>query len=785
MKVPYKWLKDFVDTDKDIVEVADALTLSGSNVEEVIETGKEITNVVTGKILKIEPHPMADSLVVCQLDVGSEQIQICTGATNMKENDMVAVAKHGSTLPGGVKIKKGKLRGLESNGMMCSVVELGVGEDADGLMILPQDTPIGIDIKEILGLNGGVIDFEITSNRADCFGVYGIAREAAATLGLKLKDVDTSYSEKGENVNDFLSVDIQDDLCRRYAAKMIKNVKIQPSPKWMQDKLEDAGVRPINNIVDITNYVMIELGQPMHAFDYRFIEDKKIIVKRAGDGEKFITLDETERELNSSMLTICDGKKALAIAGVMGGQNSEVKEDTNTIIFECANFDGTNVRLTSKKLGLRTDASGKFEKDLDPNTAQLAMDRACHLVEKLGAGDVVGGIIDVYKNPIKPHTVEVSVKWINDFLGTNITGDKMKEILESLYLKVTGNEVFSLEVPTYRQDIKINADVAEEVARIYGYNNIPNIRIVGETVEGVRTTEQILDDKVKDIMTSCGLYEAATYSFYSPKVFDKIGLSEDDVLRKVIKIQNPLGDDYSIMRTTAIPSIMDCMERNYARDNKEVGLFEIAKVFNEEGNELPHEKNNLIIAMMGNVDFYNLKGIIENLMKGIGIDKAEFVREAKNPSFHIGRCAKLLVRRKDAGVFGEIHPMVADNYGIEGRVYVAEIDLEVLYAAAKLDRKYKQLPKFPASTRDIAMLIADEIEVAQIENVIKRSGKELIESIKLFDVYKGKQIPDGMKSVAYSITYRDSNRTLKDEEVNRVHSNIVKALEEKLKAELR
>jgi phenylalanyl-tRNA synthetase beta chain len=789
MKVPYKWLLEYVDIDKSINEVADALTLSGSKVEEVITSGKEIDRVVTGKLLEIKKHPEAHSLVICQVDVKDEVVQIVTGANNITEGDVVPVALHGSSLPGGVKIKKGKLRGIESNGMLCSEEELGVADEnsVHGIMILPQDTAVGLDIKELIGLDGGVIDFEITSNRSDCYGVYGIARETAATFGVPLKRLETFYKDGVDDINNHLKVDIQDNLCRRYIAKMVKNVKIQESPDWMQEKLLEAGVRPINNIVDITNYIMIELGQPMHAFDYRYVGGKKIIVRLARGDEKFVTLDRVERKLNSSMLVIADADKSVAIAGVMGGENSEIKEDTSTVIFEFANFNGPNIRLTSKKLGLRTDASGKFEKDLDPELAELALNRACFLVEQLGAGEIVGGIIDVYKEPQEKTVLTVSAPWISKFLGIEVSTERTKEILESLEMQVNvhENDILNITVPSFRQDIRIKEDIAEEVCRIYGYDKIPPINIKGEAVEAIKTKEQKLTGAVKEVMTASGLYESITYSFVSPRVFNNINLPEEHKLRKTVVVSNPLGEDFSIMRTTIIPSMLDCLGKNYAKDNKEVRLFEVAKAYIPVDAVLPDEREMLSVGMYGEVDFYTLKGVIENLLVKLGIEKAEFVADTENPSFHPGRCAKLLVRKKEAGILGEIHPDVAHNYGMDNRVYIAEIDLYTLYEASKLERKYKVLPKFPAVSRDLAMLVKDEITVGEIENIIGRAGKELLESVKLFDVYKGKQVEEGLKSVAYSLVYRNNNKTLTDDEVNVVHDKIVKALTEKLKAVLR
>lgn len=788
MIVPYKWMLEYVDLDIDINEVADALTLSGSKVEEVIETGKEINNVITGKIEKIEAHPDAEKLIVCQINVGlTENIQIVTGAKNVSEGDIVPVAMHKSTLPGGVNIKKGKLRGVESNGMLCSEEELAIPtcEPVNGIMILDKTTPIGEDIKKVLGLNGGVIDFEITSNRSDCFGVYGIAREAAATFSKPLKPLELSYKEDSDTIKHYLDVKVEDGLCRRYMAKMVKNVKVGPSPSWMKKRLEEAGVRSINNIVDITNYVMLELGQPMHAFDYNFINGNKIIVEKAKDNEKFKTLDETERTLDSSMLVIKDGEKSVAIAGVMGGMNSEVKEDTSTIVFESANFNGTNVRLTSKKLSLRTDASGKFEKDLDPNLCELAINRACHLIEALGVGEVISDVIDIYGDRLEEHNMGVSSTWVNKFLGMNISTERMKEILLSLGMKASGEEIISITVPTFRQDVRIREDIAEEIVRIYGYDKIPSVKIDGETMEAAWTREQKLTSLVREVMVASGFYEALTYSFVSPKVFEKVNVSDESALRNCVKISNPLGEDFSIMRTTTMPSMLDALSRNNAMGNKDVLLFEVSKVYIPTEDALPEEKLRLTIGMYGEADFYSLKGSVETLLEKLSIPKAAFERESTNPSYHPGKTANLLVRNKNAGTFGELHPDVLENYGFENRVYFAELELDAIFEASKIEKKYKALPKFPAVTRDIAMLVDESVTVGEIENIIKKNGKALLEEAKLFDVYRGEQIPKNKKSVAYALVYRGENKTLKDEDVNKVHDNVVKALSEKLSAELR
>ncbi|MEG0371675.1 MAG: phenylalanine--tRNA ligase subunit beta [Clostridium sp.] len=788
MKVPYKWMLEYVELNENINDVADDLTLSGSKSEEVIETGKEISNVITGKIEKIDRHPDAEKLIVCQINVGlDENIQIVTGATNISEGDIVPVAMHKSTLPGGVTIKKGKLRGIESNGMLCSEEELDipVDEPVHGIMILDKTTPIGADIKEVLGLNGGIIDFEITSNRSDCFGVYGIAREAAATYGKELKALETGYSQDKDTIMHYLDVKIVEPECRRYMAKMVKNVKVGPSPGWMKSRLEEAGVRSINNIVDITNYVMIELGQPMHAFDYNFIKGNKIEVRKAVDNQKFKTLDEVERTLDSSMLIIADGENPVAIAGVMGGENSEVKDNTDVIVFECANFEGTNIRLTSKKLALRTDASGKFEKDLDPNLCEIAINRACHLVEAIGAGKVISDVIDIYNEKVESVHLDVDSKWINSFLGMDISVDRMKEILESLSMNVSGDEILSIDVPSFRQDIRIREDVAEEIVRIYGYDKIPSVRIKGEAVEAAWTLEQKLTKIVKETMVGSGFYEALTYSFIAPKVFDNINVEADSHLRNCIKINNPLGEDFSLMRTTTMPSILDSLSRNYAMGNKEALLFEVSKVYIPTENELPDERLKLTIGMYGDVDFYELKGVIEVLLEKLSVNKFVFERESSNSSFHPGKTANLLVRNRNVGTLGEIHPEVLENYGFENRVFFAEIDLFSIFDASKTEKKYKALPKFPAVTRDIAMLVNEDVTVGEIESIIKKNGKAILEEVKLFDVYRGAQIPEGKKSVAYALVYRCENKTLKDEDVNKVHNGVVNALSEKLSAELR
>lgn len=792
MKVPYNWLKDYAEINVDAKTLGDKLTLSGSAVEEVIIQGDNIKNIVTGKITKIEKHPDADRLNVCKVNIGAtEEIQIVTAATNMKEEDIVPVALHKSILADGSEIKKGKMRGIESNGMFCSEEELGIAGDepVHGLMILPVDAPLGMDIKEYLGLNKAILDFEITSNRPDCLSILGMARETAATLGTSYKMPNFNYEVKSTaNINDKLKVEVRDVLCRRYMARGVKNVKIESSPGWMQERLLEAGVRPINNIVDITNFVMLELGQPMHAFDGRQIESGTIVVERAKEGEKFTTLDEVERDLDCEFLMIKDGEKSIALAGIMGGLNSEIQDDTTEVVFESANFDGTNIRVNSKKLNLRSESSSRFEKDIDPNLAALAIDRACALVEELGCGDIIEGTIDIYNAIKEEGSIIVDSNWVNKFLGTSISKQEMKSALDSLDLKTVINEDnLVITIPTFRIDIAIKEDIAEEVARIYGYDKIPTTVFKVSTEREPKYKNQLLSDKVIEIMIGSGINQSISYSFVSPKVFDKINIPTDSELRNVVKIKNPLGEDYSVMRTTTLPSIMESLGRNYSRNNEYVRLFEIGKVYipNEDETQLPTEKNLLTVGIYGDCDYLDLKGIVENIVDGLGIAKAKYVRESENSSYHPGKTAALMVRNKKAGILGEIHPDVTENYGVDVDCYVAELDLDLLFEAATVVKSYKPLPKFPAVTRDIALLCDDSILVQEIEETIRKAGGNLVEKVQLFDIYKGAQIPDGKKSIAYAIAYRDEKKTLEDKDITKVHNRILQALEHKLGAVLR
>ncbi len=794
MKLPLKWLKDYTDINVTPKEYADALTMSGSKVEEIITLGDDISKVVVGRITSIEKHPDSDHLQICQVDVGNEAIQIVTGAQNVKVNDLVPVALDGSLLPGGKEIKKGKLRGVESCGMMCSIGELNVSKEEfpnaieDGIFILEGDPEPGTDIKKILGLDETVIDFEITSNRPDCFSIIGLARESAATFDKEFNIPEIKVQELGDSVQGKASVEIKaPELCSRYAARIVTDVKIEPSPDWMKERLKASGVRPINNIVDITNYVMLEMGQPMHAFDLEYLKGHQIIVRKAEDGEKMKTLDDQDRVLDSSMLVIADADRAVAVAGVMGGANSEIMPETKAILFESATFDGISVRLTAKKLGMRTEASSRFEKGLDPENALNAVNRAAQLVEQLGAGKVCKGVIDCYPVKKEKKRIPFDAERINAFLGTDISREKMESVFARLEIGVNSDGTVS--APTFRPDLECDADIAEEVARFYGYNNIKATLLEGKaTTIGGRTWSQKIDQIIRQTMLSCGLSEIYTYSFTSPKVFDMINLPEDSELRKTVTITNPLGEDFSIMRTTTIPDMLEVLANNYNKRVDEARLFEVSKVYMPKSlplTELPYEKPVLTLGMYGNLDFYDMTGVVEELMSALGIRNYKLEPLRDDPTFHPGRTARLIISGRECGIIGEIHPEVVQKFGAAQRNYIAVIDIEPLKGNASLMAEYKPLPKFPAVSRDIAMLVDDSVMVKEIEQIISRRAGNILEQIKLFDVYKGKQVPDGKKSVAYSITFRAADRTLTDEEVAKAMSNITTTLSEKLGAQLR
>ena len=795
MLVPVKWLKDYVDIDIDTVEFADMMTMTGTKTETVEFFGEGIENVVVGKILEIAPHPNAEKLVVCQVEVGNgKTVQICTGAKNVSEGDIVPVALDKAKLPGGIKIKSSKLRGELSEGMMCSANELGINEfyvddkSKDGIYLLNDfdGMEIGKDIKEALGLYDAVIDFELTANRPDCRSIIGIAREAAVTIGKKTKYPQIEVKECDEEIDFDVKVE-NPELCMRYGARIIKDVKIGPSPYWMQRRLIEAGVRPINNIVDITNFVMLEYGQPLHAFDLNQVKTGKIVVKTAENGEKFTTLDNVERTLDDQMLVITDGEKSIALAGVMGGLNSEITEETTAVLFEGAAFNADNIRATSKKLGLRTEASGRYEKGICTELSITGVERACQLVEMLGAGRVLRGTVEDYPVKQEVQTLTVNPSRIIKNIGIDLSLDGFVKILEDLEFKCdlkSETEVL-IEVPSFRLDIEQEADIYEEIARIYGFENIPSEQLEGNTTAGVKTPKQKFMDTIKNRATSIGLYEILTYSFVSPKSLDKIKLPADDKKRDYITLLNPLGEDTSVMRTTMMPSMLNVLYTNISRKVESALAFECGHTFTpQEG--LPIETNHLCVGMYGkDVDFFALKGALESILESVGFDNYEIIPETNNTTFHPGRCATIIYNDIYIGTFGEVHPEVVDNYNLGQRVYLAELDLDLIFDNSDRTIIYNPLPKYPSTSRDIALLVKDEVIVKQIEDIIKANGEDLVESYKLFDVYKGSQIAEGYKSIAYSITYRSKDKTLTDDDVNKVHHNIIRELEEKLDAKLR
>lgn len=822
MLVPIEWLKDYIDLDVTTEEFCDRMIMSGSNLETCEHFCEEMENVVVGKIEKIEKHPDADKLVVCMLNVGKEEpVQIVTGAPNVFEGALVPVALHKSRIPGplhgqpkqegGVKITKGKLRGVESFGMLCSAEELGFEDKVvpvahkDGIWILEGDYEPGQDFAEALGLKQAVVDFEITPNRPDCLAMVGMAREASATFKKPFTYPDTDIKDengKGET-KDYVSVDIKNpESCKRYVARIVTDVKVEQSPWWLQKRLMYAGMRPINNIVDITNFVMLEYGQPIHAFDINQVKGGRIIVENAAEGEKFVTLDNNERTLTKDMLLIKDEERGIAIAGVMGGLNSEIEEDTTTIIVESANFSGDSVRATSKKLGLRTEASSRFEKGIDPNLCEAAADRVCRLIELIGAGKVCRGSVDNYPNPETAKTIDIRVDRINHVLGIDITREDMVSMLESLEIKVEGSgNVMTVTPPTVRQDLLEEEDYIEEVARLYGYDKLPVTLPKGNCEAGI-SDERALRDLTRNSLCGMGLNEIQTYSFVSPKGVDNVRIDEDSWERAFVKLINPLGEENSVMRTILTPNMMEVLARNYSRNIDKVKAFEIGNTFmanmlNEE--ELPDEQYSLCIGMYGkNEDFFSLKGIVEELLKVLGIKGAVFEAESEYGVYHPGRCARIAVPSgrqgaEDAdilydelGIMGEIHPDVAENYGMDGvRIYCCELMFDAIMRHADTEIVYTPLPKYPSTSRDIALLVDEDMAVGKIEEVIRKHGKKILENVKLFDVYRGKQVEEGKKSVAFTLTYRDKDKTLTDDEVAAVHNDVLNALKDKLNAVLR
>ncbi len=798
MNTSLSWIKAYVpDLNVTAQEYTDAMTLSGTKVEGYEELDADLDKIVIGQIDKIEKHPDADKLIVCQVNVGTETVQIVTGAPNVKEGDKVPVVldggrvagghEPGSRVEGGVKIKKGKLRGVESFGMMCSIEELGSNKDMYpespeyGIYIFPEDAQVGESAVKALGLDDVVFEYEVTSNRVDCFSVIGIAREAAATFRKSFVPPVVTETGNSEDVNDYIKVSVKDaELCPRYCARVVKNIKIGPSPKWMQRRLASVGIRPINNLVDITNYVMEEYGQPMHAYDLDTIAGREIIVRRAAKDEKFVTLDGQERQMDDSVLMICDGEKSVCIAGIMGGENSMITDDVHTMLFEAACFDGTNIRKSSKKVGLRTDASGKFEKGLDPNNAKAAIDRACQLVEELGAGEVVGGIVDVYGKKKEPVRVPFDAEKINAILGTDISREEMLSYFKMLDLEYDAetNEVIA---PTFRHDLFRLADLAEEVARFYGYDNIPTTLPAGEATAGKLSFKLRIEEIARDIAEFCGFSQGMSYSFESPKVFDKLLIPADSPLRNTVEIMNPLGEDYSIMRTTSLNGMLTSLATNYNRRNKNVRLYELGNIYLPKTlplSELPEERMQFTLGMYGEGDFFSMKGVVEEFFDKVGLrGKESYDPNAGKPYLHPGRQANIIYNGETVGYLGEVHPEVADSYGIGTRAYVAVIDMPYIVKMATFDRKYAGIARFPAVNRDISMVVPKHILAGQIEEVIEKKGGAYLESYGLFDLYEGSQIKEGFKSIAYSIVFRAKDKTLSDAEVTEAMDRILKALD--------
>ena len=797
MDTSLSWIKAYVpDLDVTAQEYTDAMTLTGTKVEGFKELDADLDKIVVGQIEKIEKHPDADKLVVCQVNIGTEVVQIVTGAKNVFEGAKLPVVldggrvagghEPGQRVAGGIKIKKGKLRGVASYGMMCSIEELGSTKEMypeqpeNGIYIFPEDTEVGADAIELLGLHDVVFEYEITSNRVDCYSVVGIAREAAATFNKEFKPPVVTETGNDEDVNDYVKVTVENtDLCSRYCARAVKNIKIGPSPKWLQRRLSSVGIRPINNLVDITNYVMEEFGQPMHAYDLDTIANHEIVVRCAGKDEKFVTLDGQERIMDENVLMICDGEKPVGIAGIMGGENSMITDDVHTVLFEAACFDGTNIRLSSKRIGLRTDASGKFEKGLDPNNAQAAIDRACQLMEELGAGEVVGGMVDVCSETREPSRVKFEPEKINKLLGTNLTKEEMLGYLGRVELAYD-EKTDEIVAPTFRQDIHCNADVAEEVARFYGYDKIPMTLPTGEATTGKLPFKLRIQEVARDIAEYCGFSEGMSYSFESPKVFDKLCIPKDSDLRKVITISNPLGEDYSIMRTSTLNGMLASLSTNYNRRNKDVRLYELGNIYLPKSlpiTELPDERTMFTLGMYGNGDFFDMKGVCEEFFEKIGMKKkVTYDPNSEKPFLHPGRQANMIYEGKVVGYLGEVHPSVADNYSIGEKAYIAVIDILDILEFAGFNHKYTGIAKYPAVTRDLSLVVPHAVLAGQIEEIFDQRGGNILESYQLFDIYEGAQIEKGFKSMAYSLVFRAHDKTLGENEISAVMKKIMNGL---------
>ena len=793
MQLNRKWInEEFVDlsaiSDKEYVE---KLTVFGQKVETYERMDAQIKNVVVGKVLDIVRHENSDHMWVCQIDVAEEEpVQIVTGAQNVKVGDMVPVAKHNSWLPGGVHITKGKLRGVKSNGMLCGLEELGLTQGdfpyaiMDGIFIIEEECHVGQDINEIIGNDDTVVEFEITNNRPDCYSIIGLARESAAAFGKTMRHHEpVVHGSDAGSIFEHLDVDVPaDHLCNRYSSRMVKNVKIAPSPKWLRQRLRANGVRPINNIVDITNYVMLEYGQPMHAFDYRYVGSGKIVVREAEEGETLTTLDGNVRQLKPGMLVIADENKPIGLAGIMGGENSEILDDTTTVVFESANFNGTSIRQTALALGMRTESSGKFEKNLDPMMTVPAVQRACELVELLECGDVLDGIIDIINYVPQEKELLLEVDKINKLLGTDISKEDMVKYLNLLEIEVEGD---TIKVPSFRPDLNLMADVAEEIGRSYGYNEIPTTAFRTST-QGGYAPVMLAENKAGQLCRALGYSEIITYSFVSPAIFDQIGLSKDSPLRNVLKIQNPLGEDTSIMRTIALPSMLDILGRNYAYHNKNVKLYELAKIYLPREGQLPEEPKMLVLGSYGaGENFFKLKGELESVMTGLRLPKASYAPVKDNPSYHPGRCAAVSINGVHLGYIGQVHPVVAKNYGMDCEVYCAELSFTKMFDLQLPEPTYVPLPKYPGVTRDLSLMCDEAVTVAQIEDVISKNGGKLLRGVKLFDIYRGVGVPEGKKSMAFSLELRADDRTLTDADSEGVVSKILAALKDQLDAVLR
>lgn len=796
MLLPVKWLKDYIKTEIDTRILADGLTSSGSHVESILALSKGIENIVVGKILDIEKHQDANKLFICKVDIGKEVLQIVTGASNLTKGDYIPVAVLGSKLPGDITIEKTNFRGVDSYGMLCSLRELGYSENIipkyakDGIYILDKEYPLGTSIIDVMGLDSEVIEFEITPNRPDCLSIMGMARETVATFNIELKEPEININNEVEDIKDYINlIEVPSDNCNRYYARIIKDVKIEPSPLWMQTRLMEAGVRPINNIVDITNFVMLEYGEPLHAFDLEKVEGRKIIVRQAEEGEKILTLDEVERRLSSTDLVIADAKKPIGIAGIMGGFDTEITNTTKHVLLEGANFSGKSIRLTSKRFGLRTEASTRFEKGIDPNLSQIAVDRVCQLIEEINAGTVIKGCIDMYKEKKEETTITLRPARANKILGISLSVDEMIKYLNGLGLKSQfKEELIYTKIPTYRLDLEMEIDLIEEIGRLYGFHNIESKPLVGVLTRGEKPYNKRIEDRAKAILQGLGLNEVMTYSFISPKAYDKINLPKDSSLRNYIKLINPLGEDYSVMRTTLIPNMLELLSRNYSRGVEKAYAFEIGNIFISKEfpvEDLPKEKKILSIGFYGDKDFYYLKEVLDTTLDRLGIGEVDYIREENNSSFHPGRTAKLILNNYEIGIIGEIHVDVASNYNIKDRVYIAQIDFDKIVELTNLEIKYTPLPKYPTMMRDLAVVVKEDVLVGDIKKIISKHGKGLIERIEIFDIYTGDQILEGMKSVAFSIIYRSPDRTLREDEVNNIQNDIVKDLGDVFDAKLR